>query len=95
MSRILKLLPILFICVVLVSCKGMVKKEEAAATASDTMTESAPTVAAVDPEALLEEDIRAMVEDEGPLAASTQLPSSPSELSDKADKGRKALHGAL
>ncbi len=86
MNRILKLLPILFICVILASCASVVKKEEAAATAT---TSGAKTVVAADPEVLLEEDIRAMVEDEGPISATLQMPSSAAELKKQADKAGK------
>ncbi len=90
MNRLLKLLPILFICFVLVSCKGMVKKESAEATATAVeVTSSVKAVAAKDPEAILEEDIRAMVEDEGPISTATQMPSSAKELKSKVDKASK------
>ena len=89
MNRILKLLPILFICVILVSCTSMVKKEEAAGTASDATTSSQATVAAEDPEALLEEDIRAMIADEDPMSTTKQMPSSLKELESKVTKAGK------
>ena len=90
MNRILKLLPILFICFILVSCKGVVKKEAAEATATAVeVTSSKKAVAAEDPEAILEEDIRAMVEEEEQISTTTQMPSSVEELKSKVDKARK------
>ncbi len=90
MNRLLKILPVLFICFVLISCAKMVKKESAEATApSSGAAVSAPTIVAEDPEALLEEDIRAMIEEGESMPSAAQLPSSAKELASKATTGGK------
>jgi peptidoglycan-associated lipoprotein len=90
MNRLLKILPVLFICFVLVSCTKMVKKESAEATAPPSgAAVSAKAVAADDPEALLEEDIRTMIDEGEGMPSSAQLPSSAKELEGKAVTGGK------
>lgn len=93
MNRFFKLLPVLFICFALISCKGAtVKKDvlaETAAAEKPGIEETIETVVVQDDETLLEEDIRttAAAADEGSAVA--LLPSSPKDLDEKAAEAGK------
>ncbi len=90
MNRIFKILPVLFICFALISCKGAtVKKDAAADTAAADKSGIEETVVVQDDETLLEEDIRstAVAVDQKPKVA--LLPSSPKDLEEKVAEAGK------
>jgi peptidoglycan-associated lipoprotein len=88
MNRFFKLLPVLFICFALISCKGAtVKKDVTAATAAEKPGIEETVVQ--DDETLLEEDIRTTVAAGDQVPKVALLPSSPKDLDEKAAEAGK------
>ncbi len=90
MNRFFKLLPVLFVCFALISCKGAaVKKDAMAETAAAGSPGTIETVVVQDEAALLEEDIRATAATGNMDSKVPLLPSSPKDLDDKATEAGK------
>ncbi len=87
MNRFFKLLPVLFICFALISCKGAAVKKDATAEMAAERPGIEETVVVQDDETLLEEDIRTTVAAKESKVA--LLPSSPKDLDEKAAEAGK------
>ncbi len=90
MNRFFKLLPVLFICFALISCKGAtVKKDVTTETAAAEQFGIEETVVVQDYETLLEEDIRTTAATGDQESRVALLPSSSKDLDEKAAEAGK------